>query len=106
MWHYLATGSGVYLNLGKTFVLNGDHRLPEDLRVDGEDLASRGFHTIQWLRVYEEEYKYEIVDLRMPGNEGCFPSAYSHLFRSGWNAKNPCRCRASSILNCDASNSM
>ena len=103
MWHYLATGSGIHLNLGRTFILNGGHRLPEDWRQTLEGLSARGFDTVQMLRVYEEEYKYEIVDLRMPGHEGCFPSEQSHLFKSGWNAQQPCVCRPSNLLNCDDS---
>jgi len=112
-WGYLAIGSGLYMNLGKTQIFS-DHPdaakavgLPTN-SVDFSELVKRGrakgWDTIQFTHRCEATYKYEIMDLR-PTSEPAMNSACPGVttsFKAGWQAERPCTCDPSGnlCLNC------
>ena len=107
LWMYLAPGSGVYYDLGKTAVLSR-HHIPSDLRrteeaVERSWLRGEGFDSVQYTRRFEDcIYKFEIVDLRhrdragngpgVPRVGACPPKPILQHFGSGWGGVRSCRC--------------
>lgn len=96
MWHYVASGSGVFLDIGRTIVFYSHEQAEEE----GFDLnfgRAQGYDTVQFLTAEN----FEIVDFRMRGRTTCPPPSLRHLFFSGWKASRPCICKEEeSRLNC------
>ena len=113
-WYFHAPGSGIWWNVGKTYVANvtedEDHWFPTPLHVAqrqgllpcrGSEALRRlirdGYHSLQLpdlARMYPNNH-YEIVDLRHWSLKGGNISqcARSHgEYRSGFSAQQPCSC--------------
>ena len=114
MWFYLAVGSGVYLDLGKTKVF-ADHRDAASLWCPNEwgdpgmsfcltrEGGARGYDTLQFTRRNEDIWKYEILETHVLDPLGACPDApNAHRYTSGWDGGRPCRCDPSRPeINCD-----
>ena len=130
-WHYLAPGSGVFFNVGKTFAAR-DHatmsfEIQDRLGCDQNYLASHGighgwgpfgvsfeclrahgFDSIQFTHHMEHSMDlYEVVNLHDTHNQreynpNCPDAANAHRYRQGWDATVECKCLVGSWgLNCD-----
>ena len=117
VWMYLAVGSGVFHDLGRTAVYS-DHQaameafgLPPINTVDFSALfargRTRGLDTMQFTHRCETLFKFEIVDLR-PGpskRRGPCPSylGANRTYRGGWRGQQSCVCSSNlnnGCLNC------
>lgn len=113
VWHYLQPGSGIFFDVGRTFV-----GAPWEAGCAGGGLEAtvaclrdNGFDSWQFPHVYELGTKlFEVVNVRDTHAQvdGCFDTELSRgrYFR-GWDATQPCRCayRGSGWwrpMNCDA----
>tara|TARA_B110001452_G_scaffold209151_1_gene179441 strand:- start:294 stop:1148 length:855 start_codon:yes stop_codon:yes gene_type:complete len=131
-WMYLARGSGMYLDLGRTMVFpeQWDALLhytdcetagncsayvePRTTIVDGQPWTHRPFRpeiysralaqgvdTLQFTHRSEGVYRFEIVDLRLPGGLVTDACGFRPALSSGWQGTAPCACDArKSVLNC------
>lgn len=125
MWHNFAPGSGIWYDIGNTFVFK-DHqpghldRIRElncsvnrktsssQIKSTFECLRSKGYDTVQFTNYLEHTVvKYEIVALqdRHIQRDGCFDVRYAWKYARGWDAAQPCRCKPGAVkwhaLNCD-----
>ena len=118
-WHYLARGSGIFFNVGKTFAtmhhgtLTGDVwnelrcsssflwqqgiRNGGNFDVGFECLRYHGYDSVQFTHHMEHSSDlYEIVHLKDTHNQNngnCFDPQWSWKYRQGWDASRPCNCR-------------
>lgn len=113
LWMYLARGSGVHYNVGRTLVARDKahlQRLADNatrLKDAFEWARARSFDSVQLTHSLEQRlYKYEIVDLRLGLSDDtrCPPAASasaSAVFRAGWRPHEPCTCAlAQPCLHC------
>ena len=105
-WMYLAPGSGVFYDLGKTLVARNASELTAH-GMSQERLRAHGFDSVQFTHTWEDYiFKYEIVDVRAPVNStetgACPPASLLGSFYSGWTADAPCMCshQHASCLHC------
>jgi hypothetical protein len=127
MWFTAASGSGVWLNTGRTIAFR-DHgeafayfmsHWETDLAVNAKEF---GFDTIQFthgdgmthhcckkLRLKPNCFGLELMSTGLVGNYACGGPTSFNMYRSGWNAERPCQCtednvdvknRPTSIINC------
>lgn len=118
MWFYLAKGSGVYMNLGKTVVKQTHYDVFRMFDVEYETksegwkkvlplLRTANYNTVQITHHSEGFFKYEIVSVdTLPTRhaDGCFPANVAASFFSGYNGLEPCIChpRLSRRINCQS----
>jgi hypothetical protein len=118
MWHYLAPGSGIFFNIGKTVALSShqdareigcsyclsNSKITECLIKQGRE---RGYDSIQFPTHKEGGIvKYELVDTHVAdplAPMGACPDAENaHRYRRGWKGRLQCHCNSShDQLNCD-----
>ena len=125
-WMYLAPGSGIWFDLGHTYVLSRHIDTDNTARIElrahlsqnnvsfshnatsrellGQAIAAGLFDSIQQPAADEfGVHKYEIQALFPPTSTEnatsaltCPPKAISHSFSSGWRGRAPCHCKPSS----------
>ena len=120
---YLAIGSGVFVDLGKTLVF-ADHMPAFGYfgfkEVNSGSFASlvaaaraKGWDTLQFTHRCEGKYKYEILDVRptTSASEGTSQVCRHHktaklAYHSGWGGQAPCECteESAACLNCLVNN--
>ena len=113
LWMYLARGSGVHYNVGRTLVA----RDKADLQRRAGNVTrlkdafawarARSFDSVQLTHSLEQRlFKFEIVDLRLGLSDDarCPPAASAAaaaVFRAGWQPRDPCTCaHAQPCLHC------
>ena len=109
-WFYVARGSGVYLNVGKTIVFDnhdkGFYYFSKNCDLKNKNPRSdfnaycakqNGYDTIQYINFWEYGiYKPEILFVHLnvdsKWDNACFPSEMSNFLRAGWNGVHKCVC--------------
>ena len=108
-WMYHRPGSGIYFNVGKTFVTIDHSSFPYHVRqATGcgggwqwpparQCLLNAGYDTVQFVKYVEHALvHHEIVHLHDSDtwhqSHGCPGAQYANRFRSGWMASRPCNC--------------
>ena len=130
-WMYLAPGSGVFFNLGKTIATSSHGELWYELGctrdfVDAHRDAAlgeydetiaptwileyacarfKGYDSVQYTHFYEGTIvKYEVVHLKdlHPQKDACPAKAFASRYTSGWDGSRPCHCKPGSTeMNCN-----
>jgi hypothetical protein len=131
LWFYLAPGSGVFFNLGRTVVVSSHGELwyklgcTRDFVDQTRDEAfgdydetnsplwileyacarAKGFDSVQYTYFYEGTVvKYEVVHLQdvHRQQDGCPAPEHSWRYTSGWDGSRPCHCAPGSLeLSCN-----
>jgi len=121
-WMYHARGSGIFYNVGRTFIARDALQLSA-LNLTHEELRRRGVESIQFTHTFEDGiYKYEVLDLPPSNgtassgagqhngtlfrnasdklmmrlglrNSACPTSDNARYFTRGWQGERPCRCQ-------------
>lgn len=116
MWFLYAPGSGVWFNTGRTAVfethavalqlLCGRQRGPNDATAMALCARAAGrLDSFQFQYDYDVAEDVEIVAVHLAGSLPCGALGDTAAFRSGWAAREPCRCNNSAtdgFLNCAA----
>ena len=124
LWHYLAPGSGIFFDLGKTHVVTS-HTSKQIIdtqtgcyhaygTVDWTPffscLRTQGYNSVQITKHMEHSTTVvEIINLndRHHQTDGCFGQDQSSRYRHGWDASLECSCRPGAgwghPMNCDGS---
>lgn len=113
MWFYLAPGSGIFLDLGRTIVFEDHDKASRKFGCKRgcksaclaecftKRAAAQGYDTVQFTARHESLLKYEIMDTRVQKQKGGCPATDNPRFTSGWDGTRPCHCDPSSLkLNC------
>ena len=115
LWCYLAIGSGIYVDVGRTLVFT-DHRAAmsrfsinsrlewgQQMRMCLRAAVAKGFDSLQFTHTRENILKYEIWMLKLTDeNESGCPNSESILsFRSGWGGCLPLQPTTSYKINSD-----
>ena len=76
--------------------MNGDRRLNKWADMGLQCLRALGYDSVQFTHYLEGSLtKMEIISLRdtHPQTDGWFDPALQHMYRTGWNANDECRCK-------------
>eukprot|EP00326_Haptolina_ericina_P034454 CAMPEP_0181253082 /NCGR_PEP_ID=MMETSP1096-20121128/47826_1 /TAXON_ID=156174 ORGANISM="Chrysochromulina ericina, Strain CCMP281" /NCGR_SAMPLE_ID=MMETSP1096 /ASSEMBLY_ACC=CAM_ASM_000453 /LENGTH=171 /DNA_ID=CAMNT_0023350919 /DNA_START=12 /DNA_END=527 /DNA_ORIENTATION=+ len=99
-WMYLAPGSGIFFDLGRTYVASTHGSLrKEGFGRDGWTKLKRlGYDSVQFTHVREDLIlKFEVVDLRQFGvtpwrDRVCPDPPFMRHYTRGWGGAVPCLC--------------
>ena len=120
-WFYLAPGSGIYFDLGRTIAFQDHDDAGRKFRCGcgaqhqpscrpgvkyaecwSKQAAAQGYDTVQFTARHRENvWKYEILDTHVQKQKGGCPADDNPRFTSGWDGVRPCHCdHSSDKLNC------
>lgn len=103
-WYYVVSGSGVWLNVGRTTVMEIGARKKHH-RLQVAQARQGRFDTLQFANAWDVGM-HELVDLRPGARQDIFgvTTCGSAELRSGWGHARPCGCdEAGELINCAGS---
>ena len=119
-WHYLAPGSGIFFNVGKTFATNSHATMREAVKrrtgcdaaylanegistagatfdISFECLRLLGYNSIQFTHHMEHSFVlFEVVhlnDMHDQAGDSCYAPEFEHKYRKGFDGSRPCNCK-------------